>query len=147
EFEREGGGLVGTDGTSVVPSKAFWALGNYSKFVRPDFVRIGATSNHCKVLVSAYKEPVTGELVIVVINEDTAARNVRFTGLPGSAVATPYVTSAEMDLEPQPDAPIGALAAAVPARSVVTYVTAPPRLTSDILWRKTDGSTMVWLGS
>jgi glucuronoarabinoxylan endo-1,4-beta-xylanase len=141
------GALVGTDGPSVVPSKAFWALGNYSRFVRPDFVRIAATTSPSKVLASAYKEPVTGQLVIVVINEDTRTRDVRFTGLPASAVATPYVTSAALDLEPQPDVRIGAVPAAVPARSVVTYVTAPPRLTSDILWRKTEGNTLVWLGS
>jgi glucuronoarabinoxylan endo-1,4-beta-xylanase len=141
------GGLVRTDGTSVVPTKAFWALGNYSKFVRPDFVRIDATTNGPGILVSAYKEPATGQLVIVVINDDVFARSVRFTGVPGSAVATPYVTSRTMDLEPRPDVSIGASAVAVPARSVVTYVMAPPRLTSDILWRKTDGNTMVWLGS
>jgi glucuronoarabinoxylan endo-1,4-beta-xylanase len=148
---NEPGGLVRTDGTSVVPTKAFWALGHYSKFVRPDFVRVEAkvTSNHPQVLASAYKDPVTGQLVIVVINEDTVTRFVRFSGVPWSAVATPYVTSGEetINLEPLPDVRIGAVAAAVPAQSIVTYVTAPPRLTSDILWRKTDGNTMVWLGS
>jgi glucuronoarabinoxylan endo-1,4-beta-xylanase len=141
------GGLVRSDGTSIVPGKAFWALGNYSKFVRPEFVRIDAISSRSTVLTSAYKDPVSGQLVIVVINKDTVARSVRFTGVPTSAVATPYVTSDTMDLEPRADVSIGAAAVAVPARSVVTYVMAPPRLTSDILWRRTDGSTAVWLGS
>jgi hypothetical protein len=35
----ESGGLVRHDGTSVVPTKAFWALGNYSKFAASSSVR------------------------------------------------------------------------------------------------------------
>ena len=38
---------------------------------------------------SAYKEAVTGQLVIVVINEDMVTHSVGFTGVPESAVATP----------------------------------------------------------
>jgi O-glycosyl hydrolase len=47
-------------------SKTFWALGNFSKFIRPGFVRIGTypTINvDPALLTSAYKDPATGQLV------------------------------------------------------------------------------------
>jgi glucuronoarabinoxylan endo-1,4-beta-xylanase len=55
-------------------SKTMRALGNFSKFIRPGFVRIGTTTfapPFSKLYASAYKDPATGQFVIVVINPGT----------------------------------------------------------------------------
>ena len=116
------------DGHSFAPNKTFWALGNFSKFVRPGFVRIGAviasstdpSSTSAGFSVSAYKNPTTGQLVIIAINRDSWATRVKFQ--PGFPVtATPYVTSSVQNLEPQPDVSLGDLVT-IPGKRVVTFV-------------------------
>jgi glucuronoarabinoxylan endo-1,4-beta-xylanase len=54
--------------------KTLWALGNFSRFIRPGFVRIGTTSQAPTLLTSAYKDPGAGQFVIVAINTGTAIR-------------------------------------------------------------------------
>ena len=54
-------------------SKLLWALGNYSRFVRPGMVRIKCElseeqSPENGVLVSSYKDPGNGSLVYVLVN-------------------------------------------------------------------------------
>jgi O-glycosyl hydrolase len=140
-------GLVSTDGTSIEPGPSLWALGNFSKFVRPGFVRVGSSSNNGNILVSAFKDPAIGQLVVVVVNQGTTARTVQMSGLPAGTWATPYLTENNADIrEPQADVLL-TLPVSVPAQSITTYVARPPRVTSDLLWRKTDGSTMLWLSS
>jgi O-glycosyl hydrolase len=114
-------------------SKTFWALGNFSKFVRPGFVRIETettTGGPWPIVdfylhTSAYKDPATGQLVIVAINASSNDINVKFdtVGFPGSSGSsvTPYITSATHDL-----APLAAVSLAntvtIPAQSIVSYV-------------------------
>ena len=45
------------------PAKRMYALGQFSRFVRPDYYRIGAANNG-KALISAYKDPVSGNFSI-----------------------------------------------------------------------------------
>jgi O-glycosyl hydrolase len=120
------------DGHSFAPNKTFWALGNFSKFIRPGFVRIGAiiTSStdpsytSAYLSTSAYKNPTTGQLVIVAINRGSSAARVKFqSGFP--VTATPYVTSTGVqNLEPQPDVSLGDLVT-IPGKSIVTFVSQP----------------------
>ncbi|MFI8379160.1 glycoside hydrolase [Leeuwenhoekiella sp. NPDC079379] len=57
-------------------SKLLWALGNYSRFIRPGFQRVGANYTSAKslkeqyeeLMVSAYKNSDTGDQVVVLIN-------------------------------------------------------------------------------
>lgn len=56
-----------TDG-NCYDSKLLWALGNYSRFVRPGMVRVEATVDDNDVLVSSFKDPTTGKLVVVIVN-------------------------------------------------------------------------------
>jgi glucuronoarabinoxylan endo-1,4-beta-xylanase len=144
------------NGESLIPlhgaprysvTKTFWALGNFSKFIRPGFVRVSARSANSAwpdtLDVSAYKDLTTGKLVIVIINRDSSAFTLKFTTVgyvADSAEATPYVTSAILDLEPQPKVSL-LDAVSVPARSIVTYVTQP---TADLLWRHDDGHLAMW---
>jgi glucuronoarabinoxylan endo-1,4-beta-xylanase len=135
------------DGHGYAPTKVFWALGNFSKFVRPGDVRIDARASGIPstLSVSAYKHPGDDRVVIVAVNQGSSATGVDFR-LGFSALATPYVTSASSDLQAQADVSLDRTVT-IPARSIVTYVTTPPRLTADILWRHADGRTMVWLGA
>ena len=57
----------------VRESKLLWALGNYSRFIRPGMVRIKCElseeqSPENGVLVSSYKDPGSGSLVYVLVN-------------------------------------------------------------------------------
>ena len=78
-----------------------WALGNFSRFVRPGAKRVEATSSLGTdgLLVSSYLNA-NNELVTVIINSDNQDREVQLAlgsgQKPGAAKA--YETSAERDL-------------------------------------------------
>lgn len=91
------------DSASGIVAKRLYAIGNYSKFVRPGFYRIDATATpQTGVSVSAYKNSTTGALVIVVINQNSSNVSQSFA-LNGTMVyhLTPWITSASLDLAPQ----------------------------------------------
>jgi glucuronoarabinoxylan endo-1,4-beta-xylanase len=118
--------LISLDDSSAghfTVSKTFWALGNFSRFIRPGFVRIGTkVSNASNLDASAYKNPTTGQFVIVAINKSDSDIRVNFEteGFAGGNV-TPYVTSNELNLEPQPTVSL-AHTIVVPAQSIVSYI-------------------------
>jgi len=105
-------------------SKTFWALGNFSRFIRPGFVRIHTTTSHAPSVLatSAYKDPATGQFVIVAINSGTSDLRVNFKtlGFAGGNVA-PYITSNVQNLAPQPAVSL-ANTITIPAQSIVSYV-------------------------
>jgi O-glycosyl hydrolase len=83
-------------------SKMLWALGNYSRFIRPGYkrVKISASSGDSQsFLYSAYKDAATGKLVVVAINTGTAAvsfnLNKQNTAVNNVKL---YTTSADKDL-------------------------------------------------
>ena len=91
-----------TDG-SFNPSKRMYVIGQYSKFVRSGWVRIDATANPVSgVYVSAYKDPVSGNFVVVATNTNgsNTALNVALSGVTATSV-TPWVTSASLNLAAQ----------------------------------------------
>lgn len=103
-----------------------YALGQFSKFIRPGALRIDASpvSPVTGIRVSAYAHPRTGRLVIVAINGTETALEQTFE-LEGSQPAelTPYVTSETQSLEPQ--APISAgetFTYELAASSITTFV-------------------------
>ncbi len=104
--------------------KRLYVVGNYARFVRPGFTRMNLSSSNpvTGVYVTAFKQPVTGEVVLVAINNGTAAQNVSFTGLP-IKTATPYRTSATENLVELDSLDIadGNLSASLPAKSVTTF--------------------------
>jgi glucuronoarabinoxylan endo-1,4-beta-xylanase len=104
--------------------KTLWAFGNFSRFIRPGFVRIGATSDVATLLASAYKDPEAGQFVIVVVNTGTSDRAVTFSNVGFTAEVTPFVTSDTHDLTPLPTVSL-ADTVTVPARSIVSYVGPP----------------------
>jgi glucuronoarabinoxylan endo-1,4-beta-xylanase len=108
------------------PAKRLYVIGNYSKFVRPGWVRIDATANpQGGVYVSAYKETATGNFAIVVVNQNGNAveQIVSLSGF-NSASVTPWVTSASLNLAQQSGVSVAnnAFSYSLPAQSVTTFV-------------------------
>jgi hypothetical protein len=107
------------------PTKRLFVLGNYSRFVRPGFLRVEATASpQCgkDVEVSAYYDAPSQSLVIVAINADTASvtQGFSFDGVVTSALS-PWVTSSSQSLSPgDPIAAGSRVVATLPAQSVTT---------------------------
>ena len=95
-----------TDGTFQA-SKMLWALGNYSRYIRPGAVRVAATladsASAGSLLVSSYRSPTGKQLITVVVNDADTPADLRFE-LNGKwlGAGQPYVTSATADLQPGP---------------------------------------------
>lgn len=90
-----------TDG-DFKSSKMLWALGNYSRFIRPGAVRVDVTgiSENEKLLVSSYKNS-NSQLVTVIINQENAPVQMTLKLGTGKAAKTKmYQTSATDDLQP-----------------------------------------------
>lgn len=80
-------------------SKRGYCMAQYSKFVRPGYVRVGADSNPTyNVYVSAYKQG--DNVVIVAVNRSTVSKTLTFS-IPNTKVEewTPYVTSGSKNVE------------------------------------------------
>jgi len=91
--------LVNTNGDSarITTTKTLWAIGNYSRFLRPGAVRIGVNGNHHKKLfVSAYLNG--NDLVIVVVNKSDNEAGLKLKGLSQQGVFRAYETSETKDL-------------------------------------------------
>jgi len=110
---------------SSTPAKRLWAMGNYSRFVRPGYYRVKATDAPASnVMVTAYKDTSNTRLVVVAINKNTSTvpLNIKIDGAaPISYV--PYVTDDTQDLKAQSEATAGGnVAYTLPAKSVVSLV-------------------------
>ncbi len=107
-------------------SKRLWAFANYSRFVRPGAIRIGATASANELETTAF-ENTDGSLSLVVLNNATSDIPVTFslqnTSITPNCVATPYLTDASHDTAAQAQLPTQQqqFSATVPARSLVTY--------------------------
>lgn len=75
-------------------TKRLFAIGNYSKFVRPGWSRIAANGSKSNVSVSAYKSADGHSYAIVMVNNTGSASSCSFA-LSGafSATVAPWVTS------------------------------------------------------
>lgn len=134
-------GLIG--GPSSTPRKFLYALGNWSLFVRPGMVMIGATNTpQSGVYLSAFLNQSTGAFAIVVINTNSSSVSQPFSlsGLSASSV-TPYITDANNNLVSQPALTVSSnsFTASLNAASVTTFVgsgkapAAPTNLTGTVI--------------
>ena len=115
--------LIGSGG---VVAKRTYAIGNWSKFVRPGWVRIGSTASpQSGVYVSAFKNPATSDFAIVAINHNSTPVNVDFSlsGFPSVTSVTPALTSSSVNLVDQAAATVsgGAFSYSLPVTSIVTF--------------------------
>ena len=111
-------------GATLTPAKRYYALANYSRFIRPGATRISASGSG-SLAVSAFRNP-DGSVIVVALNSGTssvsAAVTTPGTGLTSGAV-TPYLTDNGHSIAAQPSIALngGAFSATVPARSLVTF--------------------------
>jgi hypothetical protein len=112
---------------NIYESKMLWAMGNFSRFIRPGMVRVGTSRSDglplaTALMVSSYVDAPHNIAVTVFVNRSQESRAVEldFKGIAIDRVI-PYVTSANDDL-----AAYNLLAPSdqieIPARSVVTLV-------------------------
>ena len=114
-------GLVDTNNN---PTYYGYALAQFSKFVRPGYVRVGATANPASgVDLSAYSG--SGQDVIVAINSNGSASSVAFD-ITGSTAGsfTPYQTSASNKLTQLSAVSVSGtgFTYSLPAQSITTFV-------------------------
>jgi glucuronoarabinoxylan endo-1,4-beta-xylanase len=107
-------------------SKRYYAIGQWSKFVRPGWARIDATANPANgIYVTAFKEDSSGNFAVVAVNQNSASVNVEFslTGFPSANSVTPTVTSASASLEDQANVNISndTFSYALPGTSITTF--------------------------
>lgn len=115
-------GLYLNDGSDT---KRHYTLGNFSKFIRPGYVRIEVGGSiPSDVLLSAYKGT-EGTVVIVAINKGTGEAKVPITIAGGTpASCTPTVTSASDNLKTGTAVAVadGVLSATLASKTVTTFV-------------------------
>lgn len=119
------------DPESIIPARLLWAIGNYSRFVRPGMQRVelaGQGHDVRGLMGSAYKDEKARRVAAVYVNMGTTARNVQLAFSLGARPwrlksMTSYVTSDSKgdDLKANPvrhaTGPVE-----IPPRSVVTLV-------------------------
>ena len=132
---REFSNREGTDGR-VVDSKLLWALGNYSRFVRPGATRIGITAtdktgravtegdtDRTGLMCTAYRNA-DGSWVMVVVNYATEEKSMTFH-VDDRKVKSwqPYLTAEGAGKNLLPIGKVGnGKQTVIPARSIVTFV-------------------------
>ena len=115
-------GLVNAAGT---PQKRGFAMAQFSRFVRPGYYRIGVTNVAGNTLVSAYKDPASGNFAIVAINNNltTVTQTVNLAGF-NAATVTPWITTSNLSLSVQSSVPVNSSSFVypLPPLSVLTFV-------------------------
>jgi len=122
-FFDDNEGLVLKSGADT---KRRYTLGNFSRFVRPGYVRVNVSgSAGPDVLLSAFAAT-DGTVVVVAINEGAAEVTlpVAITGGPVPASFSPWVTSASDNLAPKTSVPVSGerLMATLGPKTVTTFV-------------------------
>ncbi len=111
-------------------SKLLWALGNYSRFIRPGAKRVSVTYDNFNkeenlkdgVLISGYMN-VDKSLVLVIINQRDTVMDVKLNvALPSKTKIESYVTNESNDLSKMPNAQLGKNKIQVLGKSLTTLV-------------------------
>ncbi|QQT35586.1 glycoside hydrolase [Sphingobacterium spiritivorum] len=116
-----------SDGTLDFP-KTYDVMGHYSRFINAGYYRFKATSTGgSNIMVSAYKDPVSGKFTCVVINSGTTAANckIKLQGFGVSSLQNYQTTDSSAGHWPagtvvNADAS-GELSVTLPAKSITTY--------------------------
>ena len=123
--QRMNPALIQPDQTLGAPYmfKRGYALGNWAKFVRPGFVRIGATDQPVSgVLVEAYRDATHLAVIAVNTTSSTVTQNFHLAGGTWGTV-TPWVTSADDSLAAKSTiSATDQFSFDLPGSSVVTFV-------------------------
>lgn len=118
---------------SLTFGKKYYAIGNWSKFVRSGWVRIDATTSTGGTtpwattgpFITAFKNSSTGQFAIVALNTSTSPMSQTFSlgGFPPVSTVTPVVTSASLNLATQSNVNTSgsSFSYSLPAQSIVTF--------------------------
>jgi O-glycosyl hydrolase len=113
-------GLIDTNSN---PNYYGYAVGQFSRFVKPGYVRVNATATPAAgIYVSAYSG--SGHSVIVAINSTSAAASLQFVIQNQTMTSvTPYQTTSAGGLTPLTAIPVagGEFTGALPAQSITTF--------------------------
>jgi glucuronoarabinoxylan endo-1,4-beta-xylanase len=106
-------------------TKRFFVFGQYSRFVRPGYYRIGA-SNTGNALISAYNNTNSGSFAIVAVNTNTStaiSQTFNLTNFTAGSV-TPWLTTSNLSLVSTNAVTVNnaSFTYTLPALSVVTFV-------------------------
>ncbi len=119
-------GLINSSTTSPSPTYYGDAIGQFSQFIQPGYVRVSATASPLPgVFVSAYSNNSPAHYVIVAINSNSSPDNLTFTLANGTVTSvTPYETTSTETLSAQPAVTVsgGQFNYTLPAQSIVTFV-------------------------
>jgi len=125
---QTGQGLIlfdNSSGTFTVP-KRFYALGQFSKFIRPGYVRLDcAPSPMPGLYTSAYKDPVAGKFVVVAINRNTDTEVFKIQLNVSLQKMVKYTTTSATNMAMATVAsslPSGSVQVSVPPLSITTFV-------------------------
>ena len=80
--KTNGEGLVNINrsNNTYTLNKRLFTLGNYARFVRPEYVRIDATANPAaNIFTTAYRDPASNQFVVVVINDNATTQTLDLT--------------------------------------------------------------------
>lgn len=115
-------GLADSSGN---PAKRMYALGQYSRFVRPNYYRLGVVNN-TNTFISAFKDTNSGAFAIVAINTNGNTAIDQTFNLANFSVAsvTPWLTTSNLSLASQTPVTVGgsSFTYTLPPLSVVTFV-------------------------
>ena len=95
-------GLIGRPGAPTTPTKRLYSVGNYSKFVRPGWMRIDVAGSNPNVFTTAYRSPSNANFAIVIVN-NSGVDQPFVANLAHARVSSviPWVTSASLNLAAQ----------------------------------------------
>ncbi len=118
------GGNQGLTDNTASPTKRLFALGQFSRFVRPNYYRIGANCSG-SALISAYKDSASLSYAIVAINPNLTniVQTFSLANFPAASTLTPWITSSNLSLAPQSVITVAnsTFTYTIPAMSIVTF--------------------------
>jgi glucuronoarabinoxylan endo-1,4-beta-xylanase len=103
-YNEDNEGLIGYPEDHYAMTKRFYAMGNYSKFVRPGWVRIDVSNVFsANLFVSAYKGP-AGDFAIVMVNDSGGDLSLtsNLSGVIATSVVPWKTTATTLELDPSP---------------------------------------------
>jgi glucuronoarabinoxylan endo-1,4-beta-xylanase len=113
-------------GSTSNPPKRVYTMGNFSKFVRPGYMRVGITGAPSAVQIVPFVSPNGATVAIVALNSGNSAQNVSFfvSGSCWPSTVTPYVTSSSSNLAVGTAISVsaGRFTGSLAAQSVTTFV-------------------------
>lgn len=125
---RDGLIYVDTKTHNVTIPKRLWALGHYSRYIDPGYVRVDATLKKANVYSSAYmgvNENGEDEIVMVFVNNNQESVNIDFSGIDASKYnrMSVYLTSNKYSLAEKFYGEFSETSCVeLPKRSIVTVV-------------------------